>query len=51
MVTYMSLFVCLAGLVLWAMASGKASEAGHDMFWCGLLVFLFSVGGHSVKLF
>jgi len=51
MITYVSLFVCIAGLVIWGLAPGKAAEAGHDMFWCGMLVFLFSVGGQSVKLF
>jgi len=51
MIALVSVFVALVGLVLWSMATGKGSDAGRIMFACGLLVFLFSVSGHSVKLF
>jgi Na+/phosphate symporter len=45
MIIYLSLFVCLVGLVLYALSSTpKPTEVGRLMFGCGLLVFLLETG-------
>jgi hypothetical protein len=50
MIAYLPLFVCIVGLLIWALASNpKISEAGKIAYGCGLLAFLFQVAGHSVS--
>jgi Na+/phosphate symporter len=45
MIIYLSLFVCIVGLILYlAAANPKPMEVGRLMFGCGLLVFLFETG-------
>jgi hypothetical protein len=50
MTIYLSLLVCLVGLVIFAIASegtarSKMATIGKDMFWVGLLAFLMKVAG------
>lgn len=45
MTIYLSLFVCLIGLIVFALAAegttrSKVATLAKDMFWCGLLAFL-----------
>lgn len=47
MIIYLSLLICLVGLVMWRPA---AKEAGAVMFWVGLLAFLLTVIPHLVTL-
>jgi hypothetical protein len=48
---YVSLLVAIVGLLVYALASNpKAAEVGRLLFACGLLVFLFTVGGGTVGL-
>jgi hypothetical protein len=48
--------VCLIGLLMWVFVDPakhpKAVEAGHDMFWCGLLAGLltFPYSGASLSI-
>ncbi len=50
MIIYLCLLVCLAGALIYALASNpKAAELGRNMFWCGLLAFLL-IGGPTVSL-
>lgn len=49
MIVYASLLACLVGLVL-HLIGGRTASLGLVMFGCGLLVFLASVGGHSVRI-
>jgi Na+/phosphate symporter len=45
MIIYLSLFICLVGLILYlATEKPKPSEIGRLMFGCGLFVFLFETG-------
>lgn len=37
---YLSLFVCIAGALVYALSDGKPSEMGRIAFFAGLLVFL-----------
>lgn len=39
-IPYLSLIVCILGLLLYALFDGKVSQIGSDMFWVGLLAFL-----------
>ena len=51
MISYIPLLVALLGALLYGLAaSGKAQELGRIMFFCGLLVFLLEVGGHTAAL-
>jgi uncharacterized membrane protein len=46
MVIYLPLLVSLIGVVLYATSSnGKVQTLARDMFWVGLLVFLWHFGG------
>lgn len=45
------LLVCLLGLLTYALAAnGKVAELGRLAFGAGLLVTLFSVAGHVLRL-
>lgn len=44
------LVVALLGLALWALASGKPSEAGRMLFQIGMLWLVYSLMGHVLKL-
>lgn len=46
---YVSLLVCIIGLVVYALASGKSSELGRIGFAVGLLVTLLSLGHMAVR--
>jgi hypothetical protein len=51
MIALIPVLVALAGALLYGLAANpKVAEIGRLMFACGLLVFLFGVAGHSVKL-
>jgi hypothetical protein len=46
---YLSLIVCIIGLVVYLIASpqhAKAAELGRLSFWVGLLAFLLEFSGH-----
>lgn len=44
-------FVCIAGLLVYMLASNpKAVELGRIAFACGLLVLVYALAGHVVKL-
>lgn len=46
MIIYLSLLVCIAGLLVYALASkDKVVELGRLSFACGLLAFLLQIGG------
>jgi hypothetical protein len=51
-IIYLSLLVCLVGLVIYALSTtAKPQEIGRLMFACGLLAFLFMIGnGQSLTL-
>jgi Na+/phosphate symporter len=53
MLIVLSLLVCIIGLLIYALTkdNSKVLEIGRIMFFCGLLVFLFSVGPDIIKLF
>lgn len=41
MIIFLSLIVCLIGVLMYALsANPKLVEIGRMMFWCGLLAFL-----------
>jgi hypothetical protein len=42
--------VSLLGILLWALGPEKSKPPALHMFWTGLLVFLFTVSGHTVKI-
>lgn len=46
------LVVCLAGLLMWILATStpKVAEIGKIMFAAGLLVTLFFVGAKTIKI-
>jgi len=46
---YLSLFVSLAGLLTYALADGKASEAGKIAYFSGLLAFLLQAAPHVLS--
>ena len=51
MVIYLSLLVCLAGLLCYALATNpKVSELGRIAFFAGLLAFLVRVSSESISL-
>lgn len=50
MTIYLSLLVCIIGLVVFLFATGKAEKAGNQAYWIGLLVFLLQFGGPAVSL-
>ena len=48
---YLSLLVCLIGMVIYAIASNpKAQELGRLSFFAGLLAFLINVGPKAAEL-
>lgn len=50
MTIYLSLFVALVGLLVYALADrNKTCEVGRILFWTGLLTFLLNAS--QVKLF
>jgi uncharacterized membrane protein len=53
MVAIVPVLVALVGLVLYLipMTNLKPTEIGRILFWTGVLVTLFAVSAHSVKLF
>ncbi len=49
-IAYVPLFVALLGLLLYALASNaKVQECGRLMFFAGMLVFLFTVSGKTIR--
>lgn len=51
MIVYIPLLVAIIGALVYALAANpKASEMGRIMFFCGLFVFLFEIGGHTTAL-
>ncbi len=50
LIAYLPLLICIIGLVVWQIPN-RFSKAGEHAFWTGLLVTLFSVAHHTVKLF
>ena len=52
MIVYLSLVVCLLGLVVYLVSNNppnnKPAEVGRIMFFCGLLVFLLTFAGHGI---
>lgn len=46
---YLSLAVCIIGLVVYALAGPKPAELGRIAFAVGLLVFLFTFAGHVLR--
>lgn len=51
MVAYVSVLVALVGaIVYFVSANAKAAELARIAFFCGLLVFLFSIAGQSIKI-
>jgi hypothetical protein len=53
MIAFIPALIMLIGLVMYlAMngpTTGKAQNVGLHMFWCGLLVTLLHLAGHTVK--
>lgn len=48
---YLSVAFALVGVLAYALSGNpKVSEIGRLAFFAGLLVFLASVGGHSLRL-
>jgi hypothetical protein len=46
---YISLLVCLVGLLMYALAANaKVVEIGRTMMWTGMLAFLLAVGSGRV---
>lgn len=46
MVIWLSLVICILGLVLYVISTnGKVQTLARDCFWVGLLVFLLHFGG------
>jgi hypothetical protein len=44
---WIALFVCIAGLVIYAISNnGKAQALAKDAFWVGLLVVLLELSNH-----
>lgn len=42
--------ICLLGAVLWGWAQNKAADAGRIMFAAGLLVTLFQMATHTLRI-
>lgn len=49
MTIYLSLFVCIVGLLVYALAEGKASAAGFEAYRIGLLVFLWQAAPQVIS--
>jgi murein DD-endopeptidase MepM/ murein hydrolase activator NlpD len=46
----LSLLVAVVGLLVYALADGKVSQAGLYAWAVGLLAFLLRIGDHVIKL-
>jgi hypothetical protein len=42
--------VSLIGILLWALGPERMKPPALHAFWCGLLVYLFTVAGHVWKV-
>jgi Na+/phosphate symporter len=52
MTTYIPLLAAIIGVLLYALSSNdKIREMGRIAFFCGLLVTLMQLQGHTLKLF
>lgn len=53
MIAIIPLLACIVGLLIYVLATtnAKVVEVGRALFWCGLLVTLFTVATHTVKVF
>jgi hypothetical protein len=51
MVALIPVLVAIAGVLMYALLEGKASEIGRILFWTATLVALLGFAGHSVRLF
>jgi Na+/phosphate symporter len=50
MIIYLPLLVAFAGALLYGFAKDKLAELGRIAFGCGLLAFLITAGGHTLKV-
>jgi len=51
MIAYLAALIALVGLLMYLLCSQpKAAEVGRILFFCGMLVFTFALGGHVIKL-
>lgn len=50
MIILIPLITAIIGLVTFVLAKGDAKELGRILFFCGVLVTLFTVMGHAVRL-
>ena len=47
---FLALLVCLVGIVVYSISNnGKAQALALDCFWVGLLAFLLTWGGRSIR--
>jgi hypothetical protein len=51
MVIAIHALVVIAGLCLYGLCNGKASEVGRIMFMCSFLVIMLRMSGDHVRLF
>ena len=52
MIAIVPLIACVIGLLIYVLAANaKVIEVGRALFWCGLLVTLFTVASKVVKVF
>ncbi len=50
LITIIPLLAAIIGLLIYALSTDKAAEAGRITFACGLLVVLASLAHHVVRL-
>jgi hypothetical protein len=52
MIALIPLLAAIVGLLVYVLAANpKVIEVGRALMWCGLLVTLFAVASHVVKVF
>lgn len=52
MIAIIPLLACIVGLLVYVLAANaKVVEVGRALFWCGLLVTLFTVASKVIKVF
>ena len=51
LIALIPVLVMIIGLVMWLAGGPKTAPVGERMFTCGLLVTLFVVAKHTVRLF
>ena len=51
MIIYLPFFVCIVGLLMWALCKTEPPKSiGMWMFICGLLVTLFEIGSKTIHI-